>query len=670
MAGWQKRKKPKMDNFQCIIYAANHGVANKKVSAYPSEVTKQMVANFKNGGAAINQLCNLAKVKLSVIPIKLETPTKDFSKEKAMEQDEIIEAMQLGFNSVSNDCDLLILGEMGISNTSSATSATNLYDAKYYVITDEYNVYKCIRTGRDSDGNVVVSDDKPTGTSATALVSTSDSLAASGRGYLWKYMYTIGASDTIKFVTNDFIPVKTIGAQTEVIGDSAGFGSSATDDGSGQWDVENNAIDGGILHVKVNSGGAGYTQGNYTSVAINGDGSSGVCTVHVNASGNVSHVTVTTNGSGYKRATINVDGISGIGTPSTSAVVTPMISPQYGHGANPVEELGGNMVMINSRLEFAEGSGDFPTDNDFRRIGLIQDPFSSGTTVATGPNYAAYHKMTLSAVGSLAVDDTIMDANADGSGGATVTDDATGKSGLRAKNFGMTADARTRQKQEILYYVELPIPQDINDTQSVTWGEDTINMFELAGLAVAKNFLNSPAETVGAGVDIMQAAFGAGIQIPGLNNSTQEAFKAAIGGKAISALGSTVSPKSIISRATGQVLNSNLELLFQGVNLRSFPFSVTFSPRNTDEGVLVRDIIRNFKKSMSAKAGEDSYNGASASGIMISSPDVFLLEYRSRGKTHPFLNSFKTSSSDIIILSSSNFCNLKLGMYSIVRHTS
>ena len=225
---------------------------------------------------------------------------------------------------------------------------------------------------------------------------------------------------------------------------------------------------------------------------------------------------------------------------------------------------------------------------------------------------------------------------------SVTTDGYKSKDGLIAKNFGMTADARTRQKQEILYYVELPIPQDINDTQSVTWGEDTINMFELAGLAIAKKFVNSPAETLAAGADVMQAAFGAGITIPGLNNSTQEAFKAAIGGKAISALGSTVSPKSIISRATGQVLNSNLELLFQGVNLRSFPFSVTFSPRTTDEGVLVRDIIRNFKKSMSAKAGEDSYNGASASGIMIAAPDVFLLEYRSRGKTHPFLNSFKT----------------------------
>ena len=296
------------------------------------------------------------------------------------------------------------------SNTSSATSATNLYDAKYYVITDEYNVYKCIRTGRADNGSTVASTVKPTGTSATALVETSDTGAGSGRGYLWKYMYTVSAADTIKFVTTDFMPVKTIGAQTELGG--------VSDDSSSQWQVENNAIDGGILHVKVVSGGAGYTHNasGYTSVAILGDGSSGACTVHTKSDGTISHVTVTANGSNYKRATIDIDGISGIGTPSTSAVVTPIISPQYGHGANPVEELGGNMVMINSRLEFAEGSGDFPTDNDFRRIGLIQDPFSSGTTVATGPNYAAYHKMTLSSVSGLSVDDIIKDASTDGSG--------------------------------------------------------------------------------------------------------------------------------------------------------------------------------------------------------------------------------------------------------------
>ncbi len=122
MAGWQKKKKPSMDNFQCLIFAANHGVAKKNVSAYPSEVTEQMVKNFKNGGAAINQLCNLANIKLSVIPISLDKPTNDFSEEQAMTYKETISAMQLGFDSVPSSCDLLILGEMGISNTTVATA--------------------------------------------------------------------------------------------------------------------------------------------------------------------------------------------------------------------------------------------------------------------------------------------------------------------------------------------------------------------------------------------------------------------------------------------------------------------------------------------------------------------------------------------------------------------
>ncbi len=294
------------------------------------------------------------------------------------------------------------------TNTSSGTSATNLYDSKFYVITDEFHVYKCIRTGRADAGSTVASTVKPTGTSATTLVETSDTGAGSGRGYLWKYMYTVSAADTIKFVTTDFMPVKTIGAKTALGG--------TADDSSAQWDVENNGIDGGILHVKVVSGGAGYTTGNHTGKVINGDGSSATCTIHVNASNAISHITVTANGTGYRRASIDVSSSAGIGSPSTEAVVVPIISPLYGHGANPVEELGGNFVMVNSRLEFAEGSGDFPTDNDFRRIGLIQDPFSSGTTVATGTNYAAYHKMTLSSVTGLAVDDTIRDASSDGTG--------------------------------------------------------------------------------------------------------------------------------------------------------------------------------------------------------------------------------------------------------------
>ena len=303
------------------------------------------------------------------------------------------------------------------TNLSPASSSNNLYDSRFYVITDEYNVYKCIRTGRDTSGAVVVSDVKPTGTSATTLVETADSNAASGRGYLWKYMYTISASETIKFVTNDFIPVKTIGAIASVDGTGSGgaIGSTATDDGSAQWDVENSAVNGGIYHVSVTAGGSGYTDGTYTSVPIVGDGSGGVCTVVV-SSGAITHVTVTTVGSGYKRASISVSGISGIGGGS-GGTLKPIISPLLGHGADPVQELGGNFVCVNARLEFAEGSGDFPIDNDFRRIGLIQDPFNVGTTtVATSTSLAAYSQMTLSSVSGLAVDNLILSAAADGSG--------------------------------------------------------------------------------------------------------------------------------------------------------------------------------------------------------------------------------------------------------------
>ena len=309
--------------------------------------------------------------------------------------------------------------DISATSTSSATSATSLYTSRFYVMTDEYHVYKCLRTGRDASGATVNSTVKPTGTSATALIETSDTGAASGRGYLWKYMYTVTASDTIKFVTNDFIPVKTIGAQTEIFPFGA---SSPSDDGSSQWDVENSAVSGGLHHAIVTAGGSGYTNGTFNEVAVVGNGSGGKATVVISG-GAVQHVTfLGTNaafGSGYTQAEIRIatttTGLSGIGSGS-GATVKVVLSPQVGHGADPVSELGGNHVIVNSRLEFGEGSGDFPTDNDFRRIGLIQDPFSSGTTVATASSLAAYSKMTVSDASDLKVDDIIRSAGADAAG--------------------------------------------------------------------------------------------------------------------------------------------------------------------------------------------------------------------------------------------------------------
>ena len=183
------------------------------------------------------------------------------------------------------------------------------------------------------------------------------------------------------------------------------------------------------------------------------------------------------------------------------------------------------------------------------------------------------------------------------------------------------------------YYIELPIPQEVNDSNSVTWGEDSLNIFQLAGLAAAQNVMKNPGRSFQAVSEVLQK----GIELPGLDEDTKNAVLAGISGQAINALGGNVSPGSVVARSTGQILNNNLELLFQGVNLRSFPFSVTFSPRNYEETERVRLIIRYLKQTMAPKTG----NEGGRLGTFLKSPDVFSLRYLHNGQDHPFLNSFK-----------------------------
>ena len=200
-------------------------------------------------------------------------------------------------------------------------------------------------------------------------------------------------------------------------------------------------------------------------------------------------------------------------------------------------------------------------------------------------------------------------------------------------------DANTRmRKSKVKYNIELPIPQEINDSNTVTWGDDRMNALELAGIAIASEFMKEGAVD---GIQKAQQAIKAltsGVKIDGLTEQTQNAIRAAISGAAVGALGSNVSAESVIARSTGQIMNNNLELLFKGMNLRSFPYSITFSPRSFDESNVVKAIIRSLKQSMSPKA--ESFSD-SAQGIFLSSPDVFQLEYRRDGKAHPFLNNFK-----------------------------
>ena len=214
----------------------------------------------------------------------------------------------------------------------------------------------------------------------------------------------------------------------------------------------------------------------------------------------------------------------------------------------------------------------------------------------------------------------------------------TGDKYTKYSNFRMNAtDANSRmsRNQKIKYYVELPIPQEINDSNVVTCGEDEMNIFQLAGVAAASAFQKDAGGTFQEALDLLQGD----IQLPGLSPEIRNAITNRISGAAINALGGNVNRSSLIARTTGQVLNSNLELLFGGVSLRTFPFSVTFTPRYAEEMLEVKRIIRQFKMAMSPKAG--TLNGGSASGIFLKSPDVFSLRYLHNGQDHPFLNSFK-----------------------------
>lgn len=120
LAHWQRREGPRLDGVTIAVFAGNHGVAGRGVSAYPQAVTEQMVANFAGGGAAINQIARLAGADLRVVPIELDRPTRDFTVAAAMDDDEFLNAVDIGYRTVPPDCDLLAVGEMGIANTTTA----------------------------------------------------------------------------------------------------------------------------------------------------------------------------------------------------------------------------------------------------------------------------------------------------------------------------------------------------------------------------------------------------------------------------------------------------------------------------------------------------------------------------------------------------------------------
>lgn len=121
-AGWRGTARPALEAPQVVVFAGSHGITAQGVSAFPSEVTAQMVANFEVGGAAINQLARAFGARMDVHALELERPTADFTAGPAMTEAEAVAALAVGWNAVDPHADLLVTGEMGIGNTTSAAA--------------------------------------------------------------------------------------------------------------------------------------------------------------------------------------------------------------------------------------------------------------------------------------------------------------------------------------------------------------------------------------------------------------------------------------------------------------------------------------------------------------------------------------------------------------------
>ena len=196
--------------------------------------------------------------------------------------------------------------------------------------------------------------------------------------------------------------------------------------------------------------------------------------------------------------------------------------------------------------------------------------------------------------------------------------------------------------QKNVRYIYLPIPQVITDNTSVSYAQDTLNPLQVVGLKAAAGLISDPAGSVAAAANAAQELI-QGATAGGLDGTTAKLINTALAGKAVNQLGGNVNATSLITRSTGQVLQSNMELLFDGPTLRSFPFVFDFTPRNYDEGQMVKKIIRTIKRAILPKNGDK--------GVFINSPDLFQLQYiTANGQDHPFLNKFKIGAmSDISV---------------------
>ena len=250
---------------------------------------------------------------------------------------------------------------------------TDLTTINFYVLTSpDLNVYKCI-----TNNNGSMSTDRPSGKS-TSIITTADN-------YQWKFLYSLTDTDLLKFLTDSYMPVN-----LDPI-------------------ISTTTIPGTIDSLIVTNSGINYSNLANLSVSISGNGTGARAgQVYLNSANSINYISVASNGQNYTYANVTISGGGG-----ANATARAVFSPFKGHGYFPADELNAFYVMVNSRLDYAEGNGDFPTQNSYRRIGLLANPISNLTSaIATETTLRATYELKISnATGIFVLDEIITGGN-------------------------------------------------------------------------------------------------------------------------------------------------------------------------------------------------------------------------------------------------------------------
>jgi len=262
----------------------------------------------------------------------------------------------------------------------------DLESKQYFVISDNNNVFICLKSGASPSVNPDLG-----GVATSGVIDNT-----SGDGYIWKYLFTVPVDTASKFLTTSFIPVHHITSEPTL---AAGDDSALVN----QWSVQDNAVDGGIHNIKIEDGGTGYTD--VPDIEISGGDSSATATATLTDTA-ITDITITNAGTGYTNAVVTVVGGGGSG-----ASLRAVLSPKGGFGFDPRNELRAHYVAINKVFNGDE-SGAIPSANDFRQISLIKNPTetdsSDVTTVATDTIYDVTHSLVIDGgADDFAVDDEI-----------------------------------------------------------------------------------------------------------------------------------------------------------------------------------------------------------------------------------------------------------------------